>query len=639
MNIPDVLYGRAKNVPDALAAGYDALARAVSGSPEKECRIESAYAWKGAEKVEPSNAAKLFRTERKGLAKAVDMGVGVSVFYDILVKTGALPSEITEEMTENLSDGNVPGIAVFIGKVSEERKKDVEYCIDAGLTVLLSGEYSRWRYDSRNVFGISDFDVLAINGILASAAVGKKFAEPGDYLSVAKTLKKKSGLVVIHTGTPTVMNVLQIFSAAAAGAYIVSDTINTIPRLSEHASENMAERALIGRGIVSQEKTSGKGRIRRTDTFFEAGGPDAPVSFVSAVYSGDGDFSVNVIGKELPESEGAHTFGIEIRTDTSNPAVLRAAVMLAQETLDGTDGIWHSGSGTSFWIRISKDGKENGLTFYDIGKTIRDNAEKRLKNKIGVTVSADSDYVNGRLAFYAENKEPEISDETADCFYTCTMCQTYAPNHICIITPDRPGVCGSVTWTDAAAGSMSNPGGLQRPFPKGIPIDSKKGEWSGINELMNTVSMGAVKRVCLHSLEAPMTSCGCMQAFAALSADGKSIIIVDRTDSGINPSGITYGEASSIIGRGGLCPGMVGIGRRYILSPAFLREDGGIKRISWMGSRLKSLLGEPFRELCEEVHPGLYGMIADEKSVHTPEELAQWISEKNHPAAGMPFTE
>ena len=638
MNVTDILYGTADGIPDALQKGHDALADAASDSMETECRIESAYVWKGVKTVGTSDLAELFRTGKEGLAKAVDLGINVSVSYEILVRTGAVQSEISEKLIERLSDETVPGIAVFIGRVSEERREDVDYCRRAGMTVLLSGEYGSWEYKDGNVFGISDFDVLAINGILAAATVGKKYAEPGDLVSIAKILKKKSGLVVIHTGKPTVLNVLQIFSAAAAGAYIVSDTIAAIPRLSELMSEDMAERALMGRGIVTRKKKSENKRIRRTDTFSRrrAG---CTASFISAVYSENEDFSVKVLGNELSESEGSRPLGIRMNTGSSDPAVPYAIVLLAQEALDGIDGVWHSGSGTSFWMRISKDGVKRPHFPRHRGGCQK-SVEERLKEEVGVTVSTEPDWVNDGLMESADSSmKKELTDETVESFYTCTTCQTFAPNHICIITPDRPSVCGSVTWTDAAAGSISNPDGPQRPFPKGVLIDPENGEWSGISELMNVVSMGAVERVCLHSLKNPMTSCGCMEAFAVLSADKKSVIIVDRADSGTNPSGISYNDASSVIGRGDLQPGIVGIGRRYLLSPAFLRGDGGIKRISWMGSKLKTLLGESFRTICERVQPGLYDKIADETCVRSSEELAQWISERNHPVVDMPLIE
>ena len=52
------------------------------------------------------------------------------------------------------------------------------------------------------------------------------------------------------------------------------------------------------------------------------------------------------------------------------------------------------------------------------------------------------------------------------------LCQSFAPDHICIITPERLGLCGAINWLDAKAAKEIAPTGPNQPMPKGEAIDA-----------------------------------------------------------------------------------------------------------------------------------------------------------------------
>ncbi len=37
-----------------------------------------------------------------------------------------------------------------------------------------------------------------------------------------------------------------------------------------------------------------------------------------------------------------------------------------------------------------------------------------------------------------------MRDSDVNTYYSCTLCQTFAPNHVCIITPERLALCGAI---------------------------------------------------------------------------------------------------------------------------------------------------------------------------------------------------
>lgn len=104
----------------------------------------------------------------------------------------------------------------------------------------------------------------------------------------------------------------------------------------------------------------------------------------------------------------------------------------------------------------------------------------------------------------------------------------------------------------------------------------------------------------------------------------------------MTPAGMTFSTLAGIAGGGLQTPGVMGVGKFYLVSPKFISADGGFKRVVWMSSFLKESMAEELRAVAErEGDPDLIERIADERNVSTVDELLAWLEEHNHPALVM----
>ena len=65
---------------------------------------------------------------------------------------------------------------------------------------------------------------------------------------------------------------------------------------------------------------------------------------------------------------------------------------------------------------------------------------------------------------------------------SCTLCQSFAPNHVCVVSPERLGLCGAYNWLDCKASYSINPTGPNQPIKLGKLVDFDKGYWEGTND-------------------------------------------------------------------------------------------------------------------------------------------------------------
>lgn len=117
----------------------------------------------------------------------------------------------------------------------------------------------------------------------------------------------------------------------------------------------------------------------------------------------------------------------------------------------------------------------------------------------------------------------------------------------------------------------------------------------------------------------------------------EGVIVVSREDTGMTPMGMKFSTLAGIAGGGVQTPGVMGVGKYYMLSPKFISADGGFKRVVWMSKNIKdSMQGELAGVAEREGIPDLIEKIADSETVTTVEELQQWVKDKNHPVLEMP---
>jgi acetyl-CoA synthase len=297
-------------------------------------------------------------------------------------------------------------------------------------------------------------------------------------------------------------------------------------------------------------------------------------------------------------------------------------------------------------MRISDAAKENGFRLEHLGKILVHKIKEqfgKVITRIQVTIITDpaeitKEHAEAKKIYDARDERLKgLTDDSVPVFYTCTMCQSFAPDHVCIVAPERIGLCGALNWLDAKASNELSPNGPNMPIAKGDAIDAVKGEWKGTNDIVHSQSHGNVERMCMYSLmDAPMTSCGCFEAIVAMTADMQAVVIVDRDHTGMSPVGMKFSTMAGSIGGGRQTPGFMGIGRRYILSKKFIAAEGGLIRVAWMPKRLKESLASDIKSIGKELGvPDLYDKIADETITEDAEGLMAWMAEKEHPALSM----
>jgi acetyl-CoA synthase len=314
--------------------------------------------------------------------------------------------------------------------------------------------------------------------------------------------------------------------------------------------------------------------------------------------------------------------------------------------VNGASGIQHVGQRDIAWIRVSNNAAEKGFNLEHIGKILhaRFHADfGAIVDKVQVTIYTDQKLFDewlskARESYDFRNKRlADLTDDKVEEFYSCTLCQSFAPNHVCVVSPQRLGLCGAYNWLDCKASFSINPTGPNQPIKLGKQIDARKGYWEGTNSYAGMGSHGVVNEVSMYSImENPMTACGCFECIVMLIPEANGVMVLSREDTAMTPAGMTFSTLAGIAGGGLQTPGVMGVGKYYLISPKFISADGGFKRVVWMSSVLKQSMADEFKIVAErEGDPDLLDKIADERSVSTVEDLLAWLEAHNHPAMVM----
>jgi acetyl-CoA synthase len=311
------------------------------------------------------------------------------------------------------------------------------------------------------------------------------------------------------------------------------------------------------------------------------------------------------------------------------------------------EGVMHIGQRDIMWLRISKSTYDAGFRLKHIGEVLYAKMLDEfgsIVDKVQVKVITDKEKLESMLQQIARPRYEArdarlagLTDESVDTFYSCLLCQSFAPAHVCIVTPERLGLCGAVSWLDAKATKELNPTGPCQPIVKGPCSDEVKGSWESINKAVEQLSHGATKRVNIYTImEDPMTSCGCFECICGIMPEANGVIIVNREYSGMTPLGMTFGELASTTGGGVQTPGFMGHGRQFITSKKFLFAEGGLSRVVWMPRELKEALKDKLIQRAKEIGiENLYDMIADETVGTDPDSVVEFLTRVGHPALSM----
>jgi acetyl-CoA synthase len=393
-------------------------------------------------------------------------------------------------------------------------------------------------------------------------------------------------------------------------------------------------------------------RVRKEDMFCQFGGKYAD-GFEHLKMKGMDeveDGKIEVIGPEVDEMEegSAHPLGIvvEVAGRKFQKDFESVCERRIHEYISCANGIFHMGQRSIIWARISKAAKEKGFKVKDFGEILvakMHNDFSTIIDRVQVKLYTDAEKIKApleeALAAYHDRDDRigGMTDEDVEDFYSCTLCQSYAPDHVCIVTPQRLGLCGAYTWLDCKASHQIDAHGPNEPVKKGEVIDADKGQWKNINDYVALKSNGNLQRFNAYSMmEDPMTSCGCFECITAIVPEANGVMIVDRDHQGMTPVGMKFSTLAGQIGGGIQTPGFVGMGKLYISSAKFISADGGIKRVVWMPKALKEEVGERVKAYLAKIgEESLWDKIATEDDATAPDELVAYLQKVEHPALTM----
>jgi acetyl-CoA synthase len=393
-------------------------------------------------------------------------------------------------------------------------------------------------------------------------------------------------------------------------------------------------------------------RVRKADMRVEFGGSKSQAFEYLRMTPLDEveDGKIELVGPDIDEvpDGGAMNLGIVVKVagrkmqEDFEPVLERQIHYF----VNGASGIQHVGQRDITWIRFSKGAVDKGFRLKNIGDILyaRLHAEfGAIVDKVQVTLYTEPTQfeqwlTRAREAYQSRNvRLAGLADQSVEEFYSCTLCQSFAPDHVCVISPERLGLCGAYNWLDCKASNQINPTGPNQPIFKGASVDPRLGVWEGTNAFAYQNSHQAVERVALYSImEDPMTACGCFECIVMVIPEANGVMVVSREDPNMTPAGMTFSTLAGVAGGGLQTPGMMGVGKFYLLSRKFISAEGGFKRVVWMSSNLKQIMADDFKVVCErEGDPDLLDRIADATTVTTVEELLPFLEEHQHPALTM----
>jgi acetyl-CoA decarbonylase/synthase complex subunit beta len=382
-------------------------------------------------------------------------------------------------------------------------------------------------------------------------------------------------------------------------------------------------------------------RIRRKDMYVELGGPDVKEKFELARVKKPEeveDGKITIIGPDIKDMEEGKTypFGIiiEVAGAKLEPELEGVIERRIHAYCNYIEGFMHLNQRYDIWLRLSKKSYQKGLnSFQYIGKVLHRlfKSELPIIEKMQITFITDAEKVKElypqALQIYEarDARARGLKDEEVDKFYGCILCQSFAPTHCCVITPQRYSNCGAISWFDARASANIDPKGPIFEIDRGELVDSVKGEYSGVNEAVKKRTLGEITRVWLYSAFGyPHTSCGCFEAVAFYIPEVDGFGIVHRGYKDVTVNGLAFSTLADSTAGGRQVDGFHGISIEYMRSPKFLQADGGYKRVVWMPKEVK--------ERVKNFIPAeLVDKIATEEEAKTIDELKAFLKARGHP--------
>ena len=601
---------------------------------------------------------------------------------------GAADDTIMRKRGVEFVDGTAPGFAAIVGAapnpeiakniVEEYQRKNLYIFLAANQNgtcvadqLIEAGVQIGWG--TRIVpFGPDISAAVFALGFANRAGLSFGGIEPGDYKKMLKYQKDRIFAFVNALG-----DVNAEWAANAAGAInwgfpTIADT--DIPEVLpwgvctyEHVvpevpHDQIAAKSIEVRGLkvtvteIDIPLTYGPAfegeRVRKDDLYLEMGGGKTQMTELVRIADMNAieDGKVIVKGPDVGDIKKGGTLPLGIFVQVAGREMEEDFEPILERQIhhliNYAQGIMHIGQRDISWVRVGDGAIEKGFTLKDIGTILHAKLHQdfgRIFDKLQVTLyteKKDVDELTKTAKEVYKTRDDRIegmTDETTDTFYSCTLCQSFAPTHVCTISPERTGLCGAYNWMDCKASFEINPTGPNQPVPKGEVLDKKYGQFKGVNEFLFKASRGKMERYNFYSIvNEPMTTCGCCECIAAILPSCNGIMTVDRDYIEMTPCGMKFSTLAGTVGGGLSSPGFVGHSKYNVCQRKFILGDGGLFRMVWMPKHLKEEIKERIIARSTELgDPDFYDKIADETVGTTEEEILPWLEEKKHPALEM----
>ena len=602
---------------------------------------------------------------------------------------GAADDIILRKRGVEFVDGTAPGFAAILGAAptKEIAAKIAQELQQKNLYVFMSAGYDGKHFAEQLVeagvqigwptrlvpFGPDVSATVFAMGFATRAAMSFGGIEPGEYRKILIYNKDRVFAFALPLGYVT-----DEWYANAAGAInwgfpVIADT--PIPEVLptgittyEHVVSNIPHEKIVAKAVevrglkvnvsevpvpVAYGAAFEGERVRGEDIYLECGGGRTQmVEWVTTKRMEEvTDGKVEVIGPEITDvpakSKLPLAIAIEVSGREMQPDYEPILERQVHHLINYAQGVMHIGQRDIAWLRVSKQAVEKGFRIQHIGALLHAKLHQdfgRIFDKMQVKIYTKPEDVSrvveeARANYRVRDARIEgMTDETTDTYFSCTLCQSFAPSHVCVISPERTGLCGSYNWMDCKAASEINPTGPNQPVPKGDVLDSKFGRWKGVDDFVNKASRGKVDHYYFYSIvKDPMTTCGCCECIAAILPMCNGVMTVNREYAGETPCGMKFTTLAGTIGGGLSTPGFVGHGKYNITQRKYLMGDGGLLRMVWMPKQLKEEVGKRFNVRAQELGvPNLMDMIADETIGVTEDAILPFLTEKGHPALTLP---
>jgi acetyl-CoA synthase len=363
------------------------------------------------------------------------------------------------------------------------------------------------------------------------------------------------------------------------------------------------------------------------------------------------DHSIELIGDDLDSAEVGGKMGMAVVVEIAGKNMQSDFEPVFERQfhnfLNCIEGVMHTGQRDIVRIRVSKTAFDAGFRARHFGEVLYAKIKSEFESVVDkcqvkiytVPEQLKALRIEATKAYDARDARLlSLTDENVEVFYNCILCQSFSPAHVCIVTPERLGLCGAVSWLDAKATNELDPNGPCQVVTKLRAVDENIGIWEDVNESVKQASHGSLEQVTLYSIMVdPMTSCGCFECICGIEPMSNGVVIVNREHTGMTPLGMTFSEMASMTGGGVQTPGFMGHGKQFISSKKFMKAEGGPARIVWMPKVLKDLVADRLNKTASE----LYGVedfiskIADETITEDVESLIEFLSEREHPVLSM----